>query len=664
MPNHKSPGIDYISYESLKYGGHVLFEYLAQLYNAMLKHIHIPVALKHSLIIPIYKGKRKPKDNLTSYRGISLSPIINKILEKVILNRLKPWLKIHNFPPNLQQSGRQGTSCVSLSYMVLELIHHFTSRGRKVFAGFVDIQQAFDSIWWDGLLYKMSRIGIQGNLWWLLREWLIGSTSNVLINGELSDTLTITRSIKQGGLLSMFFFCVAYYDIHEEAIRSPAQGIDYHNVDVSTPTFADDTLLLSLSVRNLQLMLNNVHHYGNRWRIRFSPSKSYCMTFGESKSSNTRNRLGRKWLLGNLSIQEVDHCLYLGNKICSYNCSMVRTQDMSKKGYKYLGMLNSIGFNADGMNPLTSAILWHRLCIPSMLFACEVWGPLTRREYDILEKVQRTVAKHIQGLNWRTHNAIVLGLLGWHTIQSSIHKAKLLFLRQLLSLPSTSVIKHVLLHQLYEQFVPGAPASKGSLTADYVSLVSQYGLNQYVKQYLNGGQFPYKQEWKTIAKEQIASQAQRTWYDTLVRKRAHRYADIQPILNHNVLYDVIRRNIKTKSDIMFLIQLLSVPDNCNIFACNLCGKQTDDYVEHILTRCEELILERDKLWEDIVNVLGVEAEVELFRREDEDIIRIMLGKKCNFLNDDQYDQFIIIVARAVRQLSQYTNFRKLAVFRN
>ena len=42
----------------------------------------------------------------------------------------------------------------------------------------------------------------------------------------------------------------------------------------------------------------------------------------------------------------------------------------------------------------------------------------------------------------------------------------------------------------------------------------------------------------------------------------------------------------------------------------------------------------------------------------------MLGKKCNFLNDDQYDQFIIIVARAVRQLSQNTNFRKLAVFRN
>ena len=323
----------------------------------------------------------------------------------------------------------------------------------------------------------------------------------------------------------------------------------------------------------------------------------------------------------------------------SYNLSEMvpRTQDMSRKGYKYLGMLNSIGFNADGMNPLTSAILWHRLCIPSMLFACEVWGPLTRREYDILEKVQRTVATYTQGL-------------------------KLLFLRQLLSLPSTSVIKHVLLHQLYEQFVPGAPASKGSLTADYVSLDSQYGLIQYVKHYFNGGQFPYKQEWKAMVKEQIASQAQRTWYDTPVRKRAHMYADMQPILNHNVLYDVIRRNIKTRSDIMLLIQLLSVPDNCNVFACGLCGKQTDDYVEHILTRCEELMVERDKLWDDIVNVLGVEAQVGLFRRED--IIIIMQAQKCNFLKDDQYDQCIIIVARAVRQLSQNTNFGKLAVLRN
>jgi hypothetical protein len=87
-------------------------------------------------------------------------------------------------------------------------------------------------------------------------------------------------------------------------------------------------------------------------------------------------------------------------------------------------------------------------------------------------------------------------------------------------------------------------------------------------------------------------------------------------------------------------------------------------VEHILIRCEQLLEERNDLWENIVNVLGVKAEVELFCKEDEDIMRIMLGKEWQYLNKDQYDQFTCIVARAVTQLCRNTNFRQLSVFRN
>jgi hypothetical protein len=176
----------------------------------------------------------------------------------------------------------------------------------------------------------------------------------------------------------------------------------------------------------------------------------------------------------------------------AYKSGTARIKEVSKKGYSHLGILTAIGFNAQGMNPLTSAVLWHRLCIPSMLFACEVWGPLTRKEYDILEKVQRTVAKHIQGLNWRTHNEIVLGMVGWLTIESTIHRNKLLFVRQLLSLNNHNIIKHVVLHELYEQVLSPSLITTNNLTADYVSLMNKYGLSNYLVRYLHGGQFPQK----------------------------------------------------------------------------------------------------------------------------------------------------------------------------
>ena len=39
----------------------------------------------------------------------------------------------------------------------------------------------------------------------------------------------------------MFYFTVAYHDIHEFANRV-GDGLIYHDIDVSSPTLADDTL--------------------------------------------------------------------------------------------------------------------------------------------------------------------------------------------------------------------------------------------------------------------------------------------------------------------------------------------------------------------------------------------------------------------------------------
>ena len=64
-----------------------------------------------------------------------------------------------------------------------------------------------------------------------------------------------------------------------------------------------------------------------------------------------------------------------------------------------------------------------------------------------LEKVQKTVAKSLHGFNWRTHDEIVRGLLGWQSIIGYIDKMKLLFVHRLVK--STGIIKYVFLNQIY-----------------------------------------------------------------------------------------------------------------------------------------------------------------------------------------------------------------------
>ena len=112
MPNNKAPGYDLITYECFKFGGIKLYEVLTTLFNSIISEIHFPDSFKKGIIIPVYKGKRKAKDDVNSYRGITLMPVINKLLEKRIWERLSPWLAENNFPHPLQHACRKGSSAV------------------------------------------------------------------------------------------------------------------------------------------------------------------------------------------------------------------------------------------------------------------------------------------------------------------------------------------------------------------------------------------------------------------------------------------------------------------------------------------------------------------------------------------------------------------------
>ena len=63
-----------------------------EMYNAILKSGDMPAILCDVIIIVLYKWKG-PRDICDNYRGISLMSHKGKLLERLILNRLKPALK-------------------------------------------------------------------------------------------------------------------------------------------------------------------------------------------------------------------------------------------------------------------------------------------------------------------------------------------------------------------------------------------------------------------------------------------------------------------------------------------------------------------------------------------------------------------------------------------
>ena len=62
---------------------------------------------------------------------------------------------------------------------------------RKHFVFFLDIKKAYDTVWRDGLWYRMWDMGIQGKLWRVIRNIYNVNRSCVILNGCKSDYFDI-----------------------------------------------------------------------------------------------------------------------------------------------------------------------------------------------------------------------------------------------------------------------------------------------------------------------------------------------------------------------------------------------------------------------------------------------------------------------------------------
>ncbi|MCG7877806.1 MAG: hypothetical protein N0C90_15945, partial [Candidatus Thiodiazotropha endolucinida] len=71
----KAAGEDGISYEHMQYGGEILFRILAKLFTAMIKLSYAPINMKKGIIITLFKGGNKRKDDPENYRAITLSSV-------------------------------------------------------------------------------------------------------------------------------------------------------------------------------------------------------------------------------------------------------------------------------------------------------------------------------------------------------------------------------------------------------------------------------------------------------------------------------------------------------------------------------------------------------------------------------------------------------------
>ena len=57
------------------------------------------------------------------------------------------------------------TSCMDNVYTLNEIVQGRLREDRKTYAFFLDIHKTYDSVWHDGLWYKLWDMGVKGRMW-------------------------------------------------------------------------------------------------------------------------------------------------------------------------------------------------------------------------------------------------------------------------------------------------------------------------------------------------------------------------------------------------------------------------------------------------------------------------------------------------------------------
>ena len=204
VKKHSAPGADRISYEILQKLPKCSIKAVLKLYNQIWTKDDFPVSWRDSIVLPILKTGKDPK-HTTSYRPISLTPTLCKLMGKMVTTRLTYHVEKNNILNNIQCGFRKGRSTIDHIIRLQDTINKYNNNKGYTVGVFIDFQSAFDMMWRSGLLIKLKNLGITGNIHSFVKNFLTQRTIQVKVGSALSQKYALDNGTAQGSIISVSY---------------------------------------------------------------------------------------------------------------------------------------------------------------------------------------------------------------------------------------------------------------------------------------------------------------------------------------------------------------------------------------------------------------------------------------------------------------------------
>ena len=315
-----------------------------------------------------------------SYRPITLSVVISKILEQYILDQSNSTCDDAQFGFD---SGKSSAMAAAVAH---DIGIYCLERGSPLYYCNLDAESAFDALPHNVILLKTMDV-IPDRLWLILHYWYQYMNVRIRIGNLFSEKIAIQRGTRQGGLTSPFIF-KSFYKGLIERLQKCRHGITLDNNHFNCLCYADDVLLCCTTVTGLQELITIANNYVNQYALRFNPSKTSCLILGKNPFTVTP-----KWKKESVSLNVVPTITYLGTVLGDMN-GYGHCQSRIRSATKAFCSLQGAGIKFPGVS-LDVSLEMYRTAVHSVItFGCaSVY--LSKQSLNNLEKWQSKIVKQI-----------------------------------------------------------------------------------------------------------------------------------------------------------------------------------------------------------------------------------------------------------------------------